>query len=68
MQLWQYNNHAMEVHSPKFSLSKILYIHNNPVEAGIVGRAEEYLFSSARDYSGQKGPVKISVINFHNLF
>ena len=68
MQLWQYNNHAMEVYSPKFTLSKILYIHNNPVEAGLVGRAEEYLFSSAQDYSGQKGPVKVSVINLHNLF
>ncbi len=68
MQVWQYNNHAMEVFSPKFTLSKILYIHNNPVEAGIVGRAEDYLFSSAQDYSGQQGPVKISVINLHNLF
>ena len=68
MQVWQYNNHAMEVYSPKFTLSKILYIHNNPVEAGLVGRAEEYLFSSAQDYSGQKGPVKVSVINLHNLF
>ncbi len=33
MQVWQYNNHAMEVFSLKFTLSKILYIHNNPVEA-----------------------------------
>ena len=37
MQLWQYNNHAIEVIRPKFTLSKILYIHNNPVEAGLVG-------------------------------
>ena len=26
-QIWQYNNHAEEVYSPKFTLSKILYIH-----------------------------------------
>ncbi|MBI3220581.1 MAG: hypothetical protein HYZ44_13790, partial [Bacteroidetes bacterium] len=25
-------------------------IHNNPVEAGIVEKAEDYLYSSARDY------------------
>ena len=68
MQLWQYNNHAMEVYSPKFTLAKILYIHNNPVEAGMVGRAEDYLFRSAQDYSGKNGPVKVSVINLHNLF
>ena len=68
LQLWQYNNHAMEVYSPKFTMSKILYIHNNPVEAGLVGRAEDYLFSSAQDYSGKKGPVKVSEINLQNLF
>ena len=68
MQLWQYNNHAMEVHSPKFTLSKILYIHNNPVEGSLVTSAGEYLFSSSQDYSRQKGPVIDSVINLHNLF
>jgi REP element-mobilizing transposase RayT len=59
MQVWQYNNHAMEVFSPKFTLSKILFIYNNPVEVGLVGRAEDYLFSSAQDSSGQKGPAKL---------
>ena len=49
-------------------LSKIQYIHNNPVEAGLVSRPEEYLFGSAQDYSGQQGPVKVSLINLHNLF
>ncbi len=68
MQIWQYNNHALEVFGPQFTLEKILYIHNNPVEAGFVGRPEEYLFSSAQDYAGQKGPVIVSVINLHNLF
>ena len=34
---------------------KIRYIHNNPVEAGLVFRAEEYMFSSAIDYCGEKG-------------
>jgi putative transposase len=66
-QLWQYNNHAEEVVSPKFTLSKIRYIHNNPVEEGIVQYPEQYYYSSARDYAGLKGPVKVSVINLHNL-
>jgi len=26
------------------------YIHNNPVDAGIVEKAEEYIYSSARNY------------------
>jgi len=32
-------------------LWKILrYIHNNPVEAGLVNRPEDYIYSSARNY------------------
>ena len=67
-QLWQYNNHAEEVYSPKFTLSKIMYIHMNPVEAGLVSRAEDYIYSSAIDYAGGVGPVKVSVLNLHNLY
>lgn len=67
-QLWQQNNHAEEVYSPKFTLSKINYIHNNPVEEGFVERPEDYLYSSARDYSGLKSPVKVSMIELHLLF
>ena len=32
-------------------LTKLDYIHNNPVKAGIVDSPEKYLFSSARNYS-----------------
>ena len=35
------------------------YIHNNPVKAELVGRPEDYLYSSARDYSEEKGLVEI---------
>jgi putative transposase len=31
-------------------LQKLNYIHNNAVKAGIVDKAEEYLYSSPRDY------------------
>ena len=67
-QLWQYNNHPEEVYGPKFTLTKIKYIHNNPVEAGLVDKPEQYYFSSAVDYAGKKGPVEVSLINLHNLF
>jgi hypothetical protein len=30
--------------------TKIKYIHNNPIRAGIVEKAEEYKYSSARNY------------------
>jgi hypothetical protein len=34
---------------------KVIYIHQNPVKAGYVFRAEDYVYSSAIDYSGEKG-------------
>jgi hypothetical protein len=34
---------------------KINYVHNNPVEAGLVYRAQDYVYSSASDYSDEKG-------------
>jgi hypothetical protein len=30
--------------------TKISYIHNNPVEKGIIERPEDYKYSSARNY------------------
>ena len=57
-----------EVYSPKFTLTKINYIHNNPVEAGLVERLEQYFFNSAVDYAGKKGPVKVSILNLYNLY
>ncbi len=68
MLLKQHNNHPEEVYNPKFTLSKINYIHNNPVEAGLVDRPEDYLFSSAVDYAGDRSPVIVSLINLHNLY
>ncbi len=49
-QFWRQDNHPKELFSDKFTEQKLNYIHNNPVDAGIVDKAEEYLYSSARDY------------------
>jgi putative transposase len=49
-QFWRQDNQPQELYSPAFMVQKMNYIHNNPVEAGIVERPEHYLYSSARDY------------------
>lgn len=41
---------------------KLEYIHMNPVEAGFVENAEDYLYSSTRDYYGKKGLVELCYI------
>ena len=38
------------IYTQAFAQQKLEYIHNNPVEAGIVEKAEEYVYSSARNY------------------
>ena len=40
----------MELHSSAFVVQKMNFIHNNPVEAGIVEKSQHYLLSSAKDY------------------
>lgn len=41
-----------------YGLTAFLYIHNNPVKAGLVAKAEDWLYSSAADYAGlRKGTL-----------
>ena len=63
-QFWRQDNQPKECYSPPFTVQKLNYIHNNPVEAGIVDKAEEYIYSSARDYYYQKncGLLKVAFI------
>ena len=54
-QFWRHDNKPLELWSNKVIDEKLNYVHNNPVEEGIVFRAEDYLYSSATDYAGEKG-------------
>ncbi|WP_044237145.1 REP-associated tyrosine transposase [Flexithrix dorotheae] len=58
---WQEGYHGEEVVSKNFLLTKVEYIHMNPVRAGIVEKEEEYLLSSAGDFYGiRKGRLELS--------
>ena len=63
-QFWRQDNQPKECYSPQFTVQKLNYIHNNPVEAGIVEKAEEYLYSSAGAYHYQRncGLLEIAFI------
>jgi len=43
-QLWEHDNHFVELSSAAFTQQKIDYIHNNPVKAGWVYKAEDYIY------------------------
>ena len=61
-QVWQQHNQPVELYSPGVIEQKLQYIHENPVRAGWVENAWEYLYSSARDYADQKGLLAIELI------
>ena len=63
-QFWRQDNQPQELYSAKFVFQKRNYIHQNPVEAGIVENPEHYLYSSARDYFLQEkcGLLDVSFI------
>ena len=44
---------------------KLNYIHNNPIRAGMVNKAEDYVYSSAADYvfGKQFGKVKLALLD-----
>jgi len=51
--LVDHHSNSLPVFSESFFMQKVSYIHFNPVRAGLVERAEDYRWSSARQWSGQ---------------
>ena len=59
-QFWQQHNQPIEVSAISYGIdSAIDYIHENPVKAGFVDKPENYPYSSAIDFAGGRGLVKI---------
>jgi putative transposase len=53
------------IKSKKWFFQKLNYIHNNPVESGLVERAEDWLYSSACNYiNGDHSVIKIDIFEF----
>ena len=59
-QFWRHDNHAVELESHKFIIQKMAYIHENPVKTGFVERAEDWMYSSQRNYSGKYALLEIN--------
>ena len=52
---------------PQSLLERIAHIHENPVRERVVDLPEAYIYSSARDYAGGKGLVKVKVAQAQGL-
>ena len=62
IQLWIQDNHPIPVYSEFVINQKINYIHNNPVKAGFVANPEDWLYSSARNYSDLDNMLEIDFV------
>jgi REP element-mobilizing transposase RayT len=58
-QFWQEGVHPKRIIDNTMMQQKINYIHHNPVRKGYVDKPELWLYSSARDYSGETGLLEI---------
>ena len=59
---WKKDNHAVLLDTNTMMQQRLDYLHNKPVAAGIVDDPVHYIFSSARDYVGQKGLLDVEFI------
>src|SRR4030095_1780076 len=50
--LWQQEKNVLSIFSESLFMQKVNYIHMNPVRAGMVERASDYRWSSARIWQG----------------
>jgi REP element-mobilizing transposase RayT len=51
--LWEHHPNAFRITGEDAMMQKVNYIHQNPVRAGLVERAEDYRFSSVRLWQGK---------------
>jgi len=62
--LWQHDSDIFSIVSESMFMQKVNYIHQNPVRAGLVERAEDYRWSSARFWSKclrEDEPLKVDI-------
>jgi len=57
-QFWRHDNKPIELWSTKVIKEKVNYIHYNPVEAGLVFKPQDYVYSSAIDYCDDQGLLR----------
>ncbi len=58
-QVWEEGYQPKLIQTDAMMVSKINYIHQNPVKRGYVDKTVHWRYSSARDYEGMKGLLEI---------
>ncbi len=58
-QIWEEGYHPQLIQTDSMMISKIEYIHDNPIKRGYVDEAIHWRYSSARDYEGMHGLLEV---------
>ncbi len=58
-QFWQEGFHPKQINSIEILYQKLDYIHNNPIRKSFVENIYDWKLSSACDYNGNKGLIKV---------
>jgi hypothetical protein len=58
-QLWQEGSQPKAITNDAMLLQKLEYAHNNPVKRGYIDEPVHWRYSSARNYAGQRGLIKV---------
>ncbi len=58
-QVWEEGYQPKLLQTDEMMISKIKYIHQNPIKRGYVEEASHWRYSSARDYEGVEGLIEI---------
>ena len=61
-QFWRQDNKPIELTDNHMIDQRLNYLHNNPVESGIVSNPVDYLYSSARNYSDEYGLIEVELL------
>jgi putative transposase len=59
-QFWQQHNQPIEITNSKQYVEIVYYIHQNPVVSGFVYEAEQWIYSSAKNYEKNDGIIKLA--------
>ncbi len=62
--LWDHHSNAFSITSEDMLMQKVNYVHQNPVRAGLVEKAEDYRWSSVRWWKGcplEDEPLKVDI-------
>jgi REP element-mobilizing transposase RayT len=60
--VWRNGFHPEELRSNKFIFQKVEYLHNNPIDEGVLNHIEDYIYSSGPAYAGKEGLLDVVVI------